>query len=293
MTPFDLGFFTDFIDYHYSKDKLFLVKYIIDRDTFTIIKGSKEVLKYQDSSLESIFPDYLKETGLELFKNQLENVEKNDQKPLFSFVIKDLYHSESFGFVDSFKMKYFVYPTNMINELLMQANFINGFTNIMLFEELEGEHILFSFSAQLYKYFGITPNMTYILKKAGMYINFDVLFPKRRSKRKARETKHRNQLEDSNFEFEYKTYLPFYKRLLECDGLNDVSNYAQLKDKLNEISMMAQENKKLTFNITPKEVFENSGIKYSIYHIKEQNRKKKYQNALDKKSSEKLGSLAE
>jgi hypothetical protein len=66
-------------------------------------------------------------------------------------------------------MKYFVYPTNMINELLMQANFINSFTNIMLFEELEGEQILFSFSSQLYKYFGITPNMIYILKKAGMY----------------------------------------------------------------------------------------------------------------------------
>ena len=294
MTPFDLGFFNDFIEYHYTKDKLFLVKYIIDRDTFTIIKGSKEVLKYQDSSLESIFPDYLKETGLELFKNQLENVEKNDQKPLFSFVIKDLFHNESFGFVDSFKMKYFVYPTNMINELLMQANFINSFTNIMLFEELEGEHILFSFSSQLYKYFGITPNMTYILKKAGMYITFDVLFPKKKSKRgKGRETRHKNALEDNNFEFEYKTYLPLYKRLLECDGLNDVSNYSQLKDKLNEISMMAQENKKLIFNIIPKEVFENCGIKYSIYHIKEQKRKKKYQNAMEKKSSEKLGSLAE
>ena len=156
------------------------------------------MLKYQDSSLETIFPDYLKETGLELFKNQLENVEKNDQKPLFSFVIKDLYHKNvdfnmmnecdsiaykhplHYAAIYSFKMKYFVYPTNMINELLMQANFINSFTNIMLFEELEGEHILFSFSAQLYKYFGITPNMTYILKKAGMYINFDVLFPKKK-----------------------------------------------------------------------------------------------------------------
>ena len=294
MTPFDLGFFSDFIDYHYNKDKLFLTKYIIDRDTFTIIKGSKELLKYQDSSLESIFPDYLKETGLELFKNQLENVEKSDQKPLFSFVIKDLYHNESFGFVDSFKMKYFVYPTNMINELLLQADFINGFTNIMLFEELEGENILFSFSAQLYKYFGITPNMTYILKKAGMYINFEILFPKKKLKRgRTRENKHKNNVEDNNYDFEYKTYLPFYKRLLECDGLNDVSNYSQLKDKLNEISMMAQENKKLTFSIIPKEVFENCGIKYSIYHIKEQKRKKKYQNVVEKKASEKLGSLAE
>ena len=296
MTPFDLGFFNDFLEYHFSKDKLFLVKYIIDRDTFTIIKGSKEVLKFQDNSLESIFPDYLKETGLELFKNQLENVEKNDQKPLFSFVIKDLYHSEIFGFVDSFKMKYFVYPTNMINELLLQANFINNFTNIMIFEELEGEQILFSFSAQLYKYFGLTPNMVYILKKAGMNITFDTLFPKKKSKKSKKERKNQNKiiLDDNSFHFEYKTFLPLYQKLLECDGLNDVSNYAQLKDKLNEISMMAQEQKELIFNIQPKELFENYGIKYSIYHIKEQKKKKKgYQNALDKKTSTKLGSLTE
>ena len=294
MTPFDLGFFTDFLDYHYSKDKLFLVKYIIDRDTFTIIKGSKEVLKYQDSSFESIFPDYLKETGLELFKNQLENVEKNDQKPLFSFVIKDLYHSETFGFVESFKMKYFVYPTNMINELLMQGNFINNFTNIMIFEELEGEQILFSFSAQLYKYLGLTPAMVYILKKAGMSITFDTLFPKKKARKSKKDKKNDNfVLDENNYQFQYKTYLPLFKKLLECDGLNDVSNYSQLKDKLNEISMMAQEQKELIFNIQPKELFENYGIKYSIYHIKEQKKKKKYQNAIDKKNSAILGSLAE
>ena len=289
MAPFDLGFFTDFLDYHYSKDKLFLVKYIIDRDTFTIIKGSKEVLKFQDNSLESIFPDYLKEIGLELFKNQLENVEKNDQKPLFSFVIKDLFHSETFGFVDSFKMKYFVYPTNMINELLMQANYINNFTNIMIFEELEGVLILFSFSAQLYKYFGLTPNMVYILKKAGMNINFEILFPKKLSKKNKKERKNQLNLDDNSFQFEYKTYLTLYQKLLECDGLNDVSNYSQLKDKLNEISMMAQEQKELIFSIQPKEIFENHGIKYSIYHIKEQKKKKKgYQNAMEKKNSSKI-----
>ena len=294
MQPFDLNLFTDFIDYHYSKDKLLLVKYIIDRDTFTIIKGSKEVLKYQDSSLESIFPDYLKEIGLELFKNQLENVEKNDQKPLFNFVIKDLYYNESFGFVDSFKMKYFVYPTNMINELLMQANFINSFTSIMLYEELEGEQVLFSFSAQLYKFFGITPSMIYILKKAGMYLNFDVLFPKKRViKRKSIINKIKVVQEDNGFDFDYRTYLPLYKKILECDGLNDVSNYAQLKDKLSEISTMALENKRMTFSITPKESFYNGGIKYSIYQIKEQKYKKKYQNAFERKSSEILGSLAE
>ena len=86
-------------------------------------------------------------------------------------------------------------------------------------------------------------------------------------------TNNFRELKYNNFEFEYKTYLPLYKRLLECDGLNDVSNYSQLKDKLSEISTMAQENKKMTFNIIPKEVFENCGIKYSIYQIKEQKKR--------------------
>ena len=295
MTPFDLGFFSDFLEYHFNGDKLFLVKYIIDRDTFTIIKGSKEVLKYQGNSLDSIFPEYLKETGLNLFKSQLENVEKNDQKPIFSFVIKDLAHQEAYGFVDSFKMKYFVYPTNMINELLMQANFVNGFTNIMIFEELEGEQILFAFSAQLYKYFGITPNMIYVLKKAGMNVDFDLLFP---NKKKEEKKKHRHKsnknvnvvLDDNTYLFEYKQYLPIYKKLLECDGLNDVSNYAQLKEKVNELAMMAQEEKEIIFHIQPKEKFENCGIKYEIFSIKEQKKKKK---GYGRNVTENLGSYAE
>ena len=58
--------------------------------------------------------------------------------------------------------------------------------------------------------------------------------------------------------------------------------------------MMAKEQKELIFNIQPKELFENYGIKYSIYHIKEQKKKKKgYQNALDRKTSAKLNSLTE
>ena len=130
-----------------------------------------------------------------------------------------------------------------------------------------------------------------------MIINFDVLFPKKKSKKRKDKKNNQNQnivLDENSFQFEYKTYLPIYQKLLECDGLNDVSNYSQLKDKLNEISMMAQEQKEIFFNIQPKEIFENYGIKYSIYHIKEQKKKKKgYQNALDKKASAKLGSLGE
>ena len=291
MLPFDLGFFSDFLDYHFNGDKLFLLKYIIDRDTFTIIKGSKEFLKYQGNSLDSIFPEYLKDIGLNLFKSQLEDVERENQKPIFNFIIKDLVHNEAFGFVDSFKMKYFVYPTNMINELLLQANFINCFTNIMIFEEYEGEQILFSFSAQLYKYFGITPNMIYVLKKSGMIVNFDVLFPKKKNKNK----KKRNieNLDENTFSFEYRHYFPIYKRLIECDGLNDVSNYLTLKDKLGEMQQMAIDDKELLFNIQQKEKFENCGIKYEIFNIKELKRKKKGYQGMKKQASSKMDSFNE
>ena len=289
MTPFDLGFFYDFLDYHFNGDKLFLLKYIIDRDTFTIIKGSKEVLKYQGNSLDTIFPDYLKEIGLNLFKNQLENVEKENQKPIFNFIIKDLLHNEAFGFVDSFKMKYFVYPTTMINELLMQATFINSFTSIMIFEEYEGEQILFSFSAQLYKYFGITPNMIYVLKKAGIIINFEILFPKKKNKNKKK--KNENNLDENSYSFEYKHYYPIYKKIIECDGLNDVANYLTLKDKLNEMQQMAQDEKELIFNIHQKEKFENCGIKYETFNIKELKKKKKGYQGMKKQASTKLDSF--
>ena len=294
MTPFDLGFFSDFLDYHFNGDKLFLLKYIIDRDTFTIIKGSKEFLKYQGNSLDSIFPEYLKDIGLNLFKNQLENVEKENQKPIFNFIIKDLIHNETFGFVDSFKMKYFVYPTNMINELLLQANFINSFTNIMIFEEYEGEQILFSFSAQLYKYFGITPNMIYVLKKSGMIVNFDILFPKKKnSKNKKKKNIDNNNLDENTYSFEYKNYFPIYKKLIECDGLNDVSNYLTLKDKLSEMHQMAQDDKELFFNIQQKEKFENCGIKYEIFNIKELKKKKKGYQGIKKQASAKMDSFNE
>lgn len=62
---------------------------------------------------------------------------------------------------------------------------------------------------------------------------------------------------------------------MECDGLNDVANYLTLKDKLNEMQQMAQEDKELIFSIHLKDKFENCGIKYDIFNIKEIKRRKK------------------
>ena len=45
--PFDLNYYSDFLDFHFMNDKIILMKYFIQHDYFQIIKGSKELLKYQ------------------------------------------------------------------------------------------------------------------------------------------------------------------------------------------------------------------------------------------------------
>ena len=47
MQPFDLNYYSDFLDFHFANDKIILMKYFIEYDYFLIIKGSKELLKYQ------------------------------------------------------------------------------------------------------------------------------------------------------------------------------------------------------------------------------------------------------
>ena len=116
------------------------------------------------------------------------------------------------------------------------------------------------------------------------------MIKKKHNRHKSNKNINNVNVDDNIYLFEYKKYLPIYKKLLECDGLNDVSNYAQLKEKLNELAMMAQEEKEIIFNIQPKEKFENCGIKYEIFSVKEQKRKKK---GYGKITTDKLGSYAE
>ena len=46
----------DFIEYNYANNKSFIIKNIIDQDVFIILKGSKEIIKYQNQHFENLFP---------------------------------------------------------------------------------------------------------------------------------------------------------------------------------------------------------------------------------------------
>ena len=256
----EVNFFEDFLDFHFSNDRLILIKYTIDKKNFTIMKGSRKILQYKQKPLETLFPDYIKEKGLEMFLSQLKVNAKG--RNVFEFVIKDLNHKDTLGYVEAFKMKYFIYPSNNENEILIQVNYITDHKHIIIFEipSSKGEEILFSLSSKLFRYFGLTPEMIQILSKAGKHIEFNNLFHKPAL----------NLQKGSNIcIFQYIRYAKMYKDLMKCEGLNDSTNFETTKKAINEICRLGLEQKEIMFSITEKYSHDNSKSKFIVYELKE------------------------
>jgi len=270
--PFDLNYYSDFLDFHFMNDKIILMKYFIEHDYFQIIKGSKELLKYQGKQFSKIFPDDFQRIAICKFKEQLINQEQKDIKPFFEFFVKNLNNNQSFGFIESFKMKYLIYPTDTVNELFIQGNFVNNYATLIVFQMYDNEEYLYSFSPQLYKVIGLTPSMTYSLKKAGINISFNNLFIKNNG--------NKYEQDKNIYTFQYSRYYPFYQMLVSSDTVKDNHNFSQLKDKTNEISNMANEKKEIIFLITKKFEISLINYKYIIYSMKEQKRKKRGEKSI-------------
>ena len=169
-------------------------------------------------------------------------------------------------------MKYLIYPTDTINELFIQGNFVNNYSTLMIFQLYDNEEYLYCFSPQFYKIIGLTPSMTYSLKKSGINISFNNLFSNKNI------SKH--EQEKNIYKFQYSRYYPFYQILISSDTLKDNHNFNQLKDKINEISNMANEKKEILFLITKKFEISLINYKYIIYSMKEIKRKKRGEKSI-------------
>ena len=283
--PFDLNYYSDFLDFHFANDKIILMKFFIEHDYFLIIKGSKELLKYQGKHFSKIFPEGFERIAVNKFKEQLINYEQRDIKPFFDFFIRSLSNNQSFGFIESFKMKYFIYPTNKINELYIQANYLNNFSNLMIFQIFDNEEYLYCFSPQLYKLTGLTPRMIYSLKKSGNNISFKDLF--------SNKGISKSDQDKNIYKFQYERYYPFFQSLISNDFLKDNVNVSQINDKINEISNMANEKKEILFLIIKKCDLEITNNKYILYNLKEQKRKKRGEKTISRDySAIKLNSIS-
>ena len=319
MQPFDLNYYSDFLDFHFANDKIILMKYFIEYDYFLIIKGSKELLKFQGKLFSKIFPPLFENIAINKFKEQLINQEKKDKKPLFEFFMKSMSLSQNLGFVESIKMKYFIYPTNSINELFIQASYVNNYNNLMIFEDSGKEEILVTFSPQMYKIIGLTPDMLSSLKKTMNFITFNSIFHFKNGNENIHTNnnnylstinsvtnsnifssnihhnnenyQNRNEHEDNLCNFQYKTYYPFYLSLV-ANLLRDNTNFSQVKEKVAEISNLAKEQKEISFIVYKKFELELGNNKYNIYTLKEHKKRMKGEKTMDRETDLKFGDLS-
>lgn len=250
----------DFLVFRYENDKYILLQYSIRKEVFTIIKGSKDILKYKGKQLDALFPDYLKKKGSLLFMAKLQNTNNNESKNMFSFVIKDLQQPDTYGFIQDFKMLYSIFPSNTGDEMLISINYMTDYNDILIFEisfEKEEEY-LFSCSKDFLKLFGLSPEMLFILSKANHYISFSDLFTKQT---------FNFQNEGNICLFQYQKYAKTYRELLKCEGLNEAMNYKDIKDMYNKICDFENRKKELTFVLTEKFIEENAKKKYIVYNV--------------------------
>ena len=275
IQPFDLNNYSEFLEYHFTNSRTFLLKYNMEKDLFLIIKASKEMHKYQGCIFSQIFPEEFRNIAVKKFKSQLNNIEEKDSKHLYEFLIESSY--KNYGFIESFKINYVIYPTTLINELFIQGNYRIGYNNLIIFLcSPNGEESLLTYSFQLYKYFGLTPQDISLLYNFGVPIYFENIF---------NDINFLNNKEEKNkieYVFKYKNYISFFKQLLSFDIIKESQNYSQIKEKQKQFELLAKEDKEVNFQISKKWECKEKSKKYNVYTIKEIKKKKLKKNLGEK-----------
>ena len=265
---FDIGFYLDFLNFHYTQDKILLLNYSIERRVFTIMRGSKQLLKYTGKNFDTLFPEFFKSYGINMCMDKLKNADLKDNKNYLELICKDLSSNETIGFISPIKIEYSVYPTIKIDELLIDMSFQTDYSNIIIFkiENNSKKECLFSLSSPLFKYFGVTPEIISILSKAGKNIPFSIMF----NRTNLNSTKGLICL------FRCAEYYKYHKELIKVEGLNECCNYKEMKNFSINNRFLANEDEKkeILFTLTKKFTCDDSKIKYNIYFIKEQKKKK-------------------
>lgn len=258
---FDINYFEEFLDFHYLNDRLFLLKYSIDKKDFIFIKGSKKIMKFNTMGFDSLFPEFAKEKGQEIFEDQLKS--NTSSKSIFEYIVKDLNTPEVMGYVQPFKMKYYVYPSNREREMLIQAHYVVDYTNVMIFEtnSSSNEEYLFSMSSKLFRYFGLTPEMVQTLIKSEKFINFNSLFTK--------TTSNMAKTQTNLYAFNYGKYLRFYKNFVKFDALSDCAQSPNFHTIVKEIIQLGTDQKEIMFIVNQKLTIESFNTQYVVYHVRE------------------------
>ena len=271
---FDFSIYNEFLIDRFEKDKIMLIKYTIDKDNFTIIKCSKDFIKYEGNNLENIFPEFLKKVNVDKFILQLKNMDQRSFNQIFECIIKSSNDINKDNFIEAFKMEFCIYLTFNINEIyIFGRKYTIGYTDYIIYEQRNDKSdIIFSFSYKIYKYLGITPEMVYLLRKMGMFIECDKIFIKKDN--------------ENEFILKYSNYYPYYENIIKNEALLDLPDYSTVVEKQRELKSMSKEDREVIFIISLKEECKTNIGNFNIYNIKEKIKKVDKRKSLNVKEKD-------
>lgn len=250
---FDVTTLYDFLDLHFRSDQIVMIKYSFKSNSSYIIKAGGVIKNNINKPLESIFPTRVKMVGISMF---LELLHKNDfksDKNIFEFVVKQL--SEPYNqYVESFLMKYVLYPSIETDEMMIVGSFNIGYSDAIVFESKGSkETYLHSFSKKLEKDFGFPPLMIQNLKTNGKTFAFNQIFKK----------KNIRDNNDSTYMFQFLIYISLLNDYI--DETAEVNE--EFYERINKIRQVANENPDRSFVLESKFTIASDNSTFVHYFV--------------------------
>ena len=259
---FDISQFTDFLNYHWENDHFLLINYGLLAQNCVIVKSSCDIRKYINLPFESLFPRYIKSYGKNVFVKELNSNNFKDENNIFEYVVNNL-NNIDYGYVESFKMKFVMYPSIDTGEMLITGDFTYKDSCIVIFDIVNEKELLVSYSEKLKDFFVLSPVMIEDLSINQKNFEFCQIFKKRNLTSNTTKFK-----ETSNFVFQFN-YDSYYHLLnFFLDEASDIKNREEIIEQLSKNQNII-ENK--IFIIKKTETIECKGEKYKIYYLNTEN----------------------
>ena len=174
---YDINVYLEYLNYHFHNEHIILLNYSLNCNLIYILKAGGILKKYTNKLFDSLFPLELRKVGISKFTEILHSNNLKDENNIFDFVIEKPDDIED-GYIESFKMKYEIYPSLELNQFIIKGKYIESHENIIITTEYNQKSIIFSFSIGFYPLFGITPFIMQQLKSNGKVFYFNYLFNK-------------------------------------------------------------------------------------------------------------------
>ena len=174
----DLTNYDDYLEYHFKNDNFLLIHYGLVAKDCMIIKSSADFRKYLNYCLDMLFPSKLRNFGKEKFITNINTNNFKDDLNVFEYIVTNL-KNEGSGFIESFYMKYVMFPSVDSGEVLVSGHFLLGNKEPIIFQKVEGnQEILLSFSNNFGEIFCIDVEIVSNLSMAKKFFTLEKLFKK-------------------------------------------------------------------------------------------------------------------